>query len=208
MANNKLKWIALVLGVLVVFCAGGWFFTSLPRWTTGGGEVEQLYSEDGEAYGIFDNIPPEELAAAEAAAMYGLNQQIVLPEDSAQAQRRDGSELPSQIALTDVSEIAGVAPAAEEENEEGKSSDSSTAVPMELISGKATVLPGQDISALPEQESKITMIAAPVKFFLIKNSDEYKKFKTRARGSYPAVDFTKQMLVVLESDSQLPDNVF
>lgn len=92
MANNKLKWIALVLGVLVVFCAGGWFFTSLPRWTTGGGEVEQLYSEDGEAYGIFDNIPPEELAAAEAAAMYGLNQQIVLPEDSAQAQRRDGSE--------------------------------------------------------------------------------------------------------------------
>ena len=148
------------------------------------------------------------LAAAEAAAMYGLNQQIVLPEDSAQAQRRDGSELPSQIALTDVSEIAGVAPAAEEENEEGKSSDGSTAVPMELISGKATVLPGQDISALPEQESKITMIAAPVKFFLIKNSDEYKKFKTRARGSYPAVDFTKQMLVVLESDSQLPDNVF
>ena len=50
MANNKLKWIALVLGVLAVFCAGGWFFTSLPRWTTGGGEVGQLYSEDGEAY--------------------------------------------------------------------------------------------------------------------------------------------------------------
>ena len=207
MANNKLKWIALVLGVLVVFCAGGWFFTSLPRWTTGGGEVEQLYSEDGEAYGIFDNIPPEELAAAEAAAMYGLNQQIVLPEDSAQAQRRDGSELPSQIALTDVSEIAGVAPAAEEENEEGKSPMVPPPCPWNLSAAKPPSCPGRIFPPCRNRKQNYDD-CAPVKFFLIKNSDEYKKFKTRARGSYPAVDFTKQMLVVLESDSQLPDNVF
>lgn len=208
MANNKLKWVAVTLGILAVFCAGGWFFTSLPHW--GGAaraEVEELYRENGEAFGIFDDIPPEDLAAAEAVAAYGLNQQVILPEDSAEAQRRDGAELPSQIALTDISDIAGVAPF-EEKTAPALTESPSSAVPMEIISGKAVIVPGQDISSLPEGESKITMISAPIKFFLIKNSDEYKRFKTRARGSYPEVDFTKQMLVVLESDSELPDNIF
>ncbi len=199
---------ALGLLALVVFCAGGWFFTSLPRWGVTRGEVEEMYSRDGEAFGIFDNIPPEDLAAAEAVAAYGLNQEVVLPEDTPQAQRKDGAKLPSQIAVADKSDVVGVAPAEEKLSEKNTDAEKTTAVSLELISGKATVLPGQDISALPEQESKITMISAPVKFFLIKNSDEYKKFKARARGSYPEVDFTKQMLVVLQSDSQFPDNVF
>ena len=45
-------------------------------------------------------------------------------------------------------------------------------------------------------------------YFLIKNTNEYKAFKTKARGGYPEVDFGKQMLVVLESEGALPDKVF
>ena len=213
MANNKLKITAIVLGLAAVFCAGGWFFTSLPL---GGdkssSEVERLYSEDGESFGIFDDIPPEDLAAAQAIAAYGLNQQVVLPEDSVAAQRRDGTDLPSQISVTDMADIVSIAPIErEEENTDQKDASAEkqpTALAFEQIRGKATIVPGQDTLALPEQESKLVMILALVKFFLIKNSDEYKKFKTRARGDYPAVDFSKQMLLVLESDSQLPDNVF
>lgn len=52
------------------------------------------------------------------------------------------------------------------------------------------------------------MLSAPVKVRLIKSTDEYKEFKKIARGKYPQVDFNKQMVVVLESDSNLPDKVF
>ena len=52
------------------------------------------------------------------------------------------------------------------------------------------------------------MINAPVKARVIKSTADYKKFKQSARGEYPQVDFNKQMVVVLESDSNLPDKVF
>ena len=52
------------------------------------------------------------------------------------------------------------------------------------------------------------MINAPVKARIIKSTADYKKFKQSARGEYPQADFNKQMVVVLESDSNLPDKVF
>ena len=52
------------------------------------------------------------------------------------------------------------------------------------------------------------MIEAPVRWLVIRNLDEYKAFKKRARGGYPTLDFNKQMLIVLESDSNFPDNIF
>ena len=204
MAQNKIRIVALVLAALVLFLAGGWFFTSLPKWRAPKGEVEELYSEDGEALGIFDNIPPEDLAAAETAALYGLNQEIVLPENSVQATRQDGASLPSQIALTDVSDIAGVVPIEREESSE----EEDKAVDLGLTGKEDNALLNQDISALPERESKITLVSAPVQYFLIEDTQQYKDFKTRARGKYPEMNFKKQMLVGLESQSNLPDNVF
>lgn len=59
-----------------------------------------------------------------------------------------------------------------------------------------------------EEESKISMIVLPVKYRVIKNTQQYRDFKTQARGSYPSVDFSKKMLVALESDSNFPDKAF
>ena len=207
MAKNKLRWLALGLAALAVFVAGGWFFTSLPRWRAPQGEVEEMYSQDGASLGIFDNIPPEDLAAAEAVAAYGLNQQVALPEE--QTPDQNGAALPSQISLTDAKDIAGFAPVEKETEETGVMV--LPVKPAELnLTGNETVgsVPGDQQETAAEEDSKIAMIDAPVKYFLIKNLDEYKKFKTRARGSYPDVNFKKQMIVVLESDSNLPDNIF
>ena len=204
MAQNKIRIVALALAALVLFLAGGWFFTSLPKWRAPKGEVEELYSEDGEALGIFDNIPPEDLAAAETAALYGLNQEIVLPENTVQATLQDGADLPSQIALTDMADIAGVAPIERPDPLE----EEDNAVPLGLTGQEENVLLNQDISSLPEGESKITLVSAPVQYFLIEDAQQYKDFKTRARGRYPEMNFKKQMLVGLESQSNLPDNVF
>ena len=59
-----------------------------------------------------------------------------------------------------------------------------------------------------EGPSSIVMIAAPVKPLVIKTLDEYKDFKRRARGSYPTANFATEQVLVLESDSNLPDKVF
>lgn len=56
--------------------------------------------------------------------------------------------------------------------------------------------------------SSITMIEAPVSVKRIQTLDAYKAFKTKARGSYPTADFAKEEVIVLESASNLPDNVF
>lgn len=205
---NKTKILALGLTLVAVFVAGGWFFSALPRWMASRSEVGRLYQADGERIGIFDNIPPEDLAAAEAVASYSLGQEIVLPEDRAAAQeRQNGADLPTQIALTPVADIAAIAPKAPSPEEETLPRKG-TGVSLDLKGGEVAVLPGQDLNALPEQESKVSMIAVPVNYVLIKNTADYKAFKTRARGSYPAADFNKQMVVVLESQSDFPDNVF
>ncbi len=57
-------------------------------------------------------------------------------------------------------------------------------------------------------KSSISMINAPVSARLITNAEEYKAFKRVARGSYPAANFAKENVLVLESSSNLPDKVF
>lgn len=208
MAKNKVRVIAVILAALVLFLAGGWFFTSLPRWRAPQGEVEEMYTSDGESLGIFDNIPAEDLAAAEAVAAYGLNQDVTLPEDQPSANRADGSALPSQIVLTEWNEIQGVAPVPEKEEDRFEKKPSQ---PVNLnLSGneKTAGTGGEAVNTDEEEESRISMIKAPVKQRLIKDTDEYKRFKTVARGSYPEVNFKKQMIIVLESESNLPDKVF
>lgn len=57
-------------------------------------------------------------------------------------------------------------------------------------------------------DSKITLIEAPVSVKRIADLSAYKTFKQTARGSYPVADFAKEEVIVLESASNLPDNVF
>lgn len=203
MANSKLKTVGLA-ACLTAFFLGGWFLRGVHR----DSEVKDLYVEDGESVGIFDRIPSEDMAAAEAVAAASLQEEIVLPEDK-KIIRLDGTKLPSQIALTDVSEIAGVAPK-EQSSEQNENTKKSAPLELGLTGTEVASVASQQIPSRPadDEQSQITLIAAPVKHFLIQNQTEYKAFKNKARGSYPTVDFKKQALVVLESDSNLPDNVF
>lgn len=209
MANKWLRGAALALAMLAAFAAGGWFFRSLPYWRAGSDEVSSWYVKDGASVGIFDRVSPQDLAAAQAVADSALKEDISLPEEENAAPKiLDGKDLPSQIVLTPMSDIAGVISKPAEENPEEPSRPNG-AVQLNLTGTEVASVPGQDFSSLPENEpSHISMIAAPVKYILIKSADDYKAFKTRARGSYPDINFDKQMAVVLESDSNFPDNAF
>lgn len=204
MANKHKQTIGLAL-CLTAFFLGGWWFGRHGQH----GEVEEMYVKDGASVGIFDNIPPEDMAAAEAVATQALHEEIVLPEDK-KIVRQDGTKLPSQIALTDISEIAGVAPKEPNFKDNPDVAAFKEPVSLDLTGTEVASVEPQVLPVLPagDEDSQRTLIAAPVKYFLIQNAAEYKAFKNRARGSYPQVNFNKQMLVVLESDSNLPDNMF
>lgn len=85
--------------------------------------------------------------------------------------------------------------------EEGKATET-------VVDLTNTSTPTADAPAAQELKSNISMINAPVSAKLIKTAEEYKAFKRVARGSYPAADFSKQDVLVLESTSNLPDKVF
>ena len=73
---------------------------------------------------------------------------------------------------------------------------------------KSVVLNARQPAQRAADGSNLTLIEAPVSVKRIKTLDEYKAFKTQARGSYPTADFAKEEVVVLESVSNLPDKVF
>ncbi len=202
MANKRIQIVVLVL-CLTAFFLGGWFLGRIGS----NHEVNDLYVENGESVGIFNNIPPEDMAAAEKVAADSLKEDIHTDEEN-KIIRLDGRQLPSQIAITDMSEIAGVAPK-EDKPDTDEPKEKSAPLDLQLTGLEvASVVPQKIVEGETAQDSQITLIAAPVKYFLIQNTAEYKAFKNKARGSYPDVDFTKQKLIVLESDSNLPDNVF
>ncbi len=214
---NKLKLVAFLILFLLTFFAGGWFFRQLPNMRAPQGEVEEMYQEDGASLGIFDNIPQEDMAAAEAVAAeaLGLDAQALNELDKEQALEEE-----NQVDQINFSDIAQIIPKDQQEKQFSSEEYLPGNSNLRLVKKKAPVdirLSGEEVVAIGPQESasaneqedsNISLIAAPVKTFLIKNTDEYKLFKTRARGGYPEVDFNKQMLVVLESDSNLPDNIF
>ncbi|ACC98691.1 hypothetical protein Emin_1139 [Elusimicrobium minutum Pei191] len=70
-----------------------------------------------------------------------------------------------------------------------------------------TILPIKEDAELA-QERSITMLTAPVDYKIISTAAEYAAFKKTAKGKYPSVDFNKQSVVILESKSNLPDNIF
>ena len=167
--------------LLLAFLAGGWVFGRLMSNRPIAKEVESLYSSDGASMGIFD-VPPSNMMAEQGEM-----------------------EEPQEV---DFSEIAAIIPAAEVNRFPFEEKPSETA-PIELRGDEVVSIATKEIS--PEdgmEDTQRTMLTAPVRYFVIQSTDEYKKFKQKARGSYPSLDFSKQMLVVLESDSNLPDNIF
>ncbi len=112
-------------------------------------------------------------------------------------------ELPSQLVRSDLPEdvvLGGeVTSAPTEEKTSG----------VVLSDGQNTVvLNAQRPAQRAADGTSITMIEAPVAVKRIKTLDDYKAFKRTALGSYPTADFAKEEVVVLESQSNLPDKVF
>ncbi len=131
-----------------------------------------------------------------------------LPDDVKAAQE-DGpalaksDELPSQLVRADLPDdvVLGVKPATEGEEEK----------PAGIVLDEtqtAVVVRAQKPAQRAADNTSITMIEAPVSVKRIASLDEYKQFKQVARGSYPTADFNKEEVLVLESQSNLPDNVF
>lgn len=112
----------------------------------------------------------------------------------------------SKIELADIETIIGRSGSEVSPNETQSVTEPREAVDLQNVSYR--VLPSPQDSAVMAEESKISMIEAPVEVKLINSVEQYREFKRRARGSYPEVDFKKQQVLVLESASNLPDKAF
>ncbi len=116
---------------------------------------------------------------------------------------RSMEQTPSQLVRMDWPEELVMGPAAQQSGEK----DKPASIVLENVQ-HAVVLNDQRPPRRAEAESNITMIEAPVSAKRISSLEQYKAFKRVARGSYPTVDFAKEEVVVLESQSNLPDKVF
>ena len=114
---------------------------------------------------------------------------------------KSSADLPSQLVRSDLPEdvVLGGELAPETEKPSG----------VVLSDGQNTVvLNAQTPAQRAADGTNITMIEAPVAVKRIKTLDDYKAFKRVALGSYPTADFAKEEVLVLESQSNLPDKVF
>ena len=124
----------------------------------------------------------------------------------------DDSELPSQMAKIQLKGVDHVISRSGEKvegekEEEGK--EKNTSEPIHLGDAGYVVPSVQAVaSTAVASDTKISMIAAPAKALLIKNTEEYKQFKRKALGAYPKTDFSDEYLLTLESTTNLPDKVF
>jgi len=116
---------------------------------------------------------------------------------------KSSAELPSQLVRSDLpADVVlggeGTTPATETKPSGVVLSDGQNTV----------ILNAQRPAQHATDGTSITMIEAPVSLKRIKTLNDYKAFKRTALGSYPAADFTKEEVIVLESQSNLPDKVF
>ena len=135
-------------------------------------------------------------------------EQAALPEDMQEANLPDNTpkssqELPSQLVRSNLPEDIVLGAPAEDLPQGEKPAG------VVLSDGQNTVvLQSQRPPQRAADGTNITMIEAPLSLKRIQTLDEYKEFKRTARGSYPAADFDKEEVLVLESASNLPDKVF
>lgn len=195
----KKNFLLIFIAAALSFVAGGLAFTIL--WPP----VNDEGDGSGEEVAVVFNAPSEETPTP-------LPPLVKVPGTaSGSSQYRDN--MPSQ--LNKIEGIAGIVP----KSEQTPRPDTSNDWLLEEAKGPVSIdrnLTGTEKGGMIEEssdvfatdESHISMIAVPVKTLLIQSQPEYRKFKTRAKGTYPQVDFSKNMLIVLESDSNLPDKVF
>ena len=147
------------------------------------------------------NVPPGAIAVTNMEA--GVVPQGLVELDEPENQVKELT-VPSQLSKIDLLEIKTVISRSGHVVEVPE--NESRALPAMPQHGPQTVYPAGEpaATALP-QDTKISMIAAPVEAVLITSLDEYRQFKRRARGSYPTVDFNKNNVLTLESASNLPD---
>lgn len=124
-------------------------------------------------------------------------------EASAPSVPKSSADLPSQLMPIDLPDgvvVGGdLTPVATEEKSSG----------VVLSEEQNTiVLNSQKPAQRASDGTSITLIEAPVQVKRIKTLDDYKAFKRTALGSYPTADFAKEEVIVLESQSNLPDKVF
>ncbi|WP_428074191.1 hypothetical protein [Candidatus Avelusimicrobium luingense] len=119
--------------------------------------------------------------------------------------------VPSQLSKIDIQDVEEVLPKHGDETQAAndKNDDEPHSVVTLDESAQVTLqVPTKPAQQTTSADTKISMIEAPVKATLIKSLDDYRQFKRRARGNYPEVNFAKEQLLVLESESNLPDKVF
>ena len=135
----------------------------------------------------------------------------VAETDTPPVSAQSASDLPSQrtpIHLEGVSEIYTRTNQGSQTFDPQTLMQKQSANPIELsnIAGKTPA--DTDNAKQAQMDTNITMIEVPVKARIIATLDDYKDFKRTARGSYPAADFDTEQVLVLESESNLPDKVF
>ena len=121
-------------------------------------------------------------------------------------------EVPSHLSTIDVSDIQTIMFGSGEELSLRSSQDEGAAA---VFLPSVTVKPNledvsmqQGVEQAADDTNRMSMISAPVSAKMISSLEEYRAFKRAARGNYPAVDFKKQQVLVLESASNWPDKVF
>ncbi len=135
-------------------------------------------------------------------------EEAALPADVVEAKQEPeklhpADEIPSQLVRTDWPEDLVMESTAQKAADENK--------PAGIVlddAQNAVVLNAQRLPHRAAEGTSITMIEAPVSAKRISSLDQYKAFKREARGSYPTADFAKEEVLVLESQSNLPDKVF
>ena len=178
-----------------------WTLTFVAGLVVGGACMRAYQTPQGPACAAFSSDPKVDLLLAKLEEMgtpEGVSEvaQDYTPKSSA--------ELPSQLVRSELPDdvVLGL-PSASAKTEEGK--------PNGVVLSdeqKSVVLNARQPAQRAADGSNLTLIEAPVGVKRIKTLDEYKAFKTQARGSYPTADFAKEEVVVLESVSNLPDKVF
>lgn len=182
--------VRVLLGFLI-FCAGA---ASMRIW--------DYYHLKAESVAVVEVTPLEALSVDLRKGE--MPEGVVSPDEEA-ARLIPAKE--SQLAKIDLPDVQAIIPRSGNAYESDDEAKATAAAPVQ-ITGDYPSINGNATPAQPDEPTSITMIDAPVESLLIKTAQEYKDFKRRARGSYPAADFNREQILVLESTSNLPDKVF
>ena len=124
------------------------------------------------------------------------------------ASLQSSAQLPSQLVRSDLPQDVDVAHSGAAAAQAAMPEEEKPAGVVLSAQQDTLVLNAKQPVARASDGSNVTLIEAPVAVKRIQTLDQYKAFKTQARGSYPSTDFAREEVIVLESASNLPDNVF